>query len=81
MPLSRGKRLAIIRNNLPTNIITYERKKRSSDVPLAMEEPPFTRKIKSEVYGEEMIDKEVKQSGNGGRVLPDCANASFCPGF
>jgi hypothetical protein len=28
-----------------------------------MEEPPFTRKTKFEVYGEEMIDKEVKQSG------------------
>jgi hypothetical protein len=28
-----------------------------------MEEPPFTRKTKFEVYGEEMIDKEVKQGG------------------
>jgi len=25
-----------------------------------MEEPPFTRKTKFEVYGEEMIEKEVK---------------------
>ena len=33
-----------------------------------MEEPPFTRKAKFEVYGEEMIEKEVKQCGNGGRV-------------
>jgi hypothetical protein len=46
-----------------------------------MEEPPFTRKAKFEVYGEKMIEKEVKQSGNSGRALPDCANASFCPGF
>jgi hypothetical protein len=29
-----------------------------------MIEPPFTRKAKFEVYGEKMIDKEVKQSGN-----------------
>jgi putative transposon-encoded protein len=32
------------------------------------EEPPFIRKAKFEVYGEEMIQKEVKQSGNSGRV-------------
>ena len=44
------------------------RKKRSSDVPSAMDEPPFARKSKFEVYGEEMIEKEVKQSGNSGRV-------------
>lgn len=37
--------------------------------------PPFTSEIpyranksKFEVYGEEMIEKEVKQSGNSGRV-------------
>ncbi len=46
-----------------------------------MEEPPFTRKAKFEVYGEEMIEEEVKQSGNSGGALPDCANASFSPGF
>jgi putative transposon-encoded protein len=27
-----------------------------------------TRKTKFEVFGEEMIEKEVKQSGNSGRV-------------
>ncbi len=31
--------------------------------------PPSTRdRSKFEVYGEEMIEKEVKQSGNSGRV-------------
>ena len=44
-------------------IITYERKKCSSDVPIAMEEPPFTRKTKFEVYGEEMIQKEGEVGG------------------
>jgi putative transposon-encoded protein len=44
------------------------KKERSSDVPLSMEELPFARKAKFEVYGEEMIEKEVKQSGNSGRV-------------
>ena len=48
---------------------TMVRKKTpSSDVPFAREEPPFTRKTKFEVYGEELIEKEVKQSGNSGRV-------------
>jgi hypothetical protein len=31
------------------------------DVPFAMEEPPFPRKTKFKVYGEEMIDKEVEE--------------------
>jgi len=44
------------------------KKERNSDVPFAMQEPPFARKAKFEVYGEEMIEKEVKQSGNSGRV-------------
>jgi putative transposon-encoded protein len=29
---------------------------------------PVRNKAKFEVYGEEMIEKEVKQSGNSGRV-------------
>jgi putative transposon-encoded protein len=34
-----------------------------------MAEPnPPTTKVKFEVYGEEMIEKEVKSSGNSGRV-------------
>jgi putative transposon-encoded protein len=53
--------------NKPVDIMIQE-KKRSSDGPFAMEEPSFTRKAKFEVYGEEMIEKEVKQSGNSGRV-------------
>ena len=28
----------------------------------------FLSKVKFEVYGEEMLEKEVKQSGNSGRV-------------
>ncbi len=44
------------------------KKKYNSAVPFATEEPPFARKSKFEVYGEEMIEKEVKQSGNSGRV-------------
>ncbi len=33
-----------------------------------MREPLYPNKSKFEVYGEEMIEKEVKQSGNSGRV-------------
>jgi putative transposon-encoded protein len=29
---------------------------------------PFFDKVKFEIYGEEMLEKEVKQSGNSGRV-------------
>jgi putative transposon-encoded protein len=34
----------------------------------AMTSEEQRRKAKFEVYGEEMIEKEVKQSGNSGRV-------------
>jgi putative transposon-encoded protein len=44
-----------------------KREKESATSPLA-EEPQFIRKTKFEVYGEEMLEKEVKQSGNSGRV-------------
>jgi hypothetical protein len=60
MFLSRGKTFGDHSSLLSHQIITYERKNRSSDVPFTMEEPPFTRKAKFEVYGEEMIEKEVK---------------------
>jgi putative transposon-encoded protein len=29
---------------------------------------PLSKKVKFEVYGEEMIEKDVKMSGNSGRV-------------
>jgi putative transposon-encoded protein len=36
---------------------------------VSVEEGPFrSPKAKFEVFGEEMIEKEVKQSGNSGRV-------------
>jgi putative transposon-encoded protein len=53
--------------NKPVAIMVRE-KKPASEGPFATEDPPFTRKAKFEVYGEEMIEKEVKQSGNSGRV-------------
>ena len=40
-------------------------------MPTPTEEPPFTRKTKFEGYGIEMLEKEVKQSGNsGGFIFP-----------
>ena len=45
------------------------RKIRIAEALLRREEPvPVRSKAKFEVYGEEMIEKEVKQSGNSGRV-------------
>ena len=38
---------------------------KNNDSPIEM---PQGNKVKFEVYGEEMIDKEVKLSGNSGRV-------------
>ena len=43
------------------------KKHRVSHIPSKAEVPQYN-KSKFEVYGEEMIEKEVKQSGNSGRV-------------
>ncbi len=52
---------------LPVEMMAPKREQNPDISPL-MEEPQFIRKSKFEVYGEEMIEKEVKQSGNSGRV-------------
>ena len=46
------------------------RKKRNlrSDISLVKRSPPLREKSKFEVYGEEMIEKGVRQSGNSGRI-------------
>jgi len=45
--------------------VTAEKKSKSStDAPV--DRP--SRKVKFEIYGEEMIEKKVKSSGNSGRV-------------
>jgi putative transposon-encoded protein len=39
------------------------------DPPAAAEQPPAaSSRVKFEIYGEEMIEKRVKASGNSGRV-------------
>ena len=48
--------------------IMAQKREQNPDISPSLEEPPFIRKAKFEVYGEEMIEKEVKQSGNSGRV-------------
>jgi len=49
---------------------TPSKKIRQTDRKPPLEEPRYfpNSKAKFEVYGEEMIEKEVKQSGNSGRV-------------
>ncbi len=48
--------------------ILARKKERPSKIVFATEEAPFTRKTKFELYGVEMIEKEVKQSGSSGRI-------------
>ena len=46
-----------------------KKKDRISNFPFPMKETEYIRsKSKFEVYGVEMIEKEVKKSGNSGRV-------------
>ena len=44
------------------------KKRRPIETSPPLREPLYPNKSKFEVYGEEMIEKEVKQSGNSGRV-------------
>ena len=57
----------IIEPRWPVEMMAPKREQNPDTSPF-VEEPQFTRKTKFEVYGEELIEKEVKQSGNSGRV-------------
>ncbi len=48
--------------------IMVQKRDQNPNISSLTEEPQFIRKTKFEVYGEELIEKEVKQSGNSGRV-------------
>jgi putative transposon-encoded protein len=49
--------------------MAVKRKKQNLSEYVSIREEPFkSPKAKFEVFGEEMIEKEVKQSGNSGRV-------------
>ena len=50
------------------NHVTRKRNRISNLPSPRMTPPPIRDRSKFEVYGEEMIEKEVKQSGNSGRV-------------
>ena len=45
-----------------------QKREQSPDISPLLDGPQFIRKTKFEIYGEELIEKEVKQSGNSGRV-------------
>ncbi len=47
---------------------SYTRQRKESRVPLLLPSINIQERSKFEVYGEEMIEKEVKPSGNSGRV-------------
>jgi Putative transposon-encoded protein (DUF2080). len=49
--------------------MAIKRKEKNLSEYVSIREEPFkSPKVKFEVFGEEMIEKEVKQSGNSGRV-------------
>lgn len=50
-------------------LMTVSKKEKENQDPVFVEGESFrSPKAKFEVFGEEMIEKEVKQSGNSGRV-------------
>jgi putative transposon-encoded protein len=50
------------------NMIALKKEMTSGEISGKLEETSKSPKAKFEVFGEEMIEKEVKQSGNSGRV-------------
>jgi putative transposon-encoded protein len=48
--------------------VSREQRQVRGKFPFREEEKPARHKVKFEVYGEEMLEKEVKYSGNSGRV-------------
>ena len=50
------------------NMVTLKREMIPKEISGRREETSKAPKAKFEVFGEEMIEKEVKQSGNSGRV-------------
>lgn len=48
--------------------MTDQKNNHSADKTPADKTPAMNGKVKFEVYGEEMIEKKVKMSGNSGRV-------------
>jgi len=52
----------------PVDVMARKKERISEILPPTEEPNPIRTKAKFEVYGEEMIEKEVKQSGNSGRV-------------
>ncbi len=49
-------------------MVPLKRENYPRELPENIEETSKSLKAKFEVFGEEMIEKEVKQSGNSGRV-------------
>jgi putative transposon-encoded protein len=49
-------------------MVPFKRENASNELTEKIEKTSKSLKAKFEVFGEEMIEKEVKQSGNSGRV-------------
>jgi putative transposon-encoded protein len=49
-------------------MVAQKKKMGLKETSMKLQDSVNTRKTKFEVFGEEMIEKEVKQSGNSGRV-------------
>jgi len=49
-------------------MVTLKREMDLNEISAKLEDPGQSLKTKFEVFGEEMIEKEVKPSGNSGRV-------------
>lgn len=55
-------------NQLGGNVVALKREMALEEISGKPEGPGESPKVKFGVFGEEMIDKEVKRSGNTGRV-------------
>ena len=67
-PVDEGQKEINVFRQLGESMVTLKREMGLKEISRKPEDPGKSPKVKFEVYGEEMIEKEVKPSGNTGRV-------------
>ena len=66
--MDAGRKEINVFRQLGENMVSLNREMGLKEISGKPEDPGKSPKVKFEVFGEEMIEKEVKRSGNTGRV-------------
>ncbi len=67
-PVDAGRKEVNVFRQLEENMVTLKREMGLKEISGKPEDPSMSPKAKFGVFGQEMIEKEVKPAGNSGRV-------------